>query len=259
MYSRLLTGSARDYFGTKENGQCVVSIQQVYLRSVPSLPTIKRVATLLAEHHPHVALPVSADPFELVLWEQVAYLATDDVRSLAFTALKERVGLSPERVQAAPLSILKAIARIGGSIAVSERAERMERSAKMATSLAGLNSLTLEEARKRLAKFPMIGAPGADRILLFTGRSGTFALDSNGLRVLLRIGFGKEGKSYAVSYRAVMDAIFPGLPERSGERISLYQRLRQHGLLLCKRSRPQCEQCSLRPHCRHGRSDAQAA
>jgi endonuclease III len=128
----------------------------------------------------------------------------------------------------------------------------MKKSAVMASSLAELNKLPLEEARKRLAKFPMIGMPGADRILLFTGTFDTFALESNGLRVLLRIGFGKEGKSYAASYRSAMEAVVPQLPERSAERIALHQRLRQHGLLLCKRSRPLCEQCSLRPHCRHG-------
>jgi endonuclease-3 len=219
---------------------------------MPGLPTLEQVAALLAEHHPHAVVPVSTDPFELVLWEQVAYLATDDVRSLAFNSLRERVGLSPEKIRGATARTLQTVARIGGSIAVFERAERMKKSAALAPGLMGLTKLPLNEARKRLAEFPMIGAPGADRILLFTGAFNTFALDSNGLRMLLRIGFGKEAENYAASYRSVMDAIARQLPERSEERIALHQRLRQHGLLLCKRSHPLCEQCSLRPHCRHG-------
>jgi hypothetical protein len=53
------------------------------------------------------------------------------------------------------------------------------------------------EARRALQKFPGIGAPGADKILLFTKTHALPALDSNGLRVLVRLGLAKEAKSYS--------------------------------------------------------------
>ncbi len=219
---------------------------------VASLPTLDLVSELLAEHCPKPRPPVSRDPFELVLWEQVAYLAKDEVRQRAFNELRERVGLTPQRIATAPLKTLRTITRMGGSIAAEQRAERMKKSAEFASDLTGLGKLSLTEARKRLEKFPMIGTPAADKILLFAGLFPVFALESNGLRVLLRIGFGTEGTDYARSYRSVMEAIATHLPDGPDERIALHERLRQHGLLLCKRSRPLCEQCSLRPHCRHG-------
>lgn len=213
-----------------------------------------RSAELLAEQYPMVMSPVSKKPFELVLWEQVAYLARDDRRLKAFIALKDRVGLQPEQITGAATRALQAIARIGGSIAVKERADRMRTSARSAAILTGLGSLSFEEARKRLAQFPMIGGPAADRILMLTGLFNTFALESNGMRVLLRIGYGKEGANYDASYRSVMKAITGHLPPMNPERVALHQRLRQHGLELCKRTKPQCGACPLLPYCRYDRS-----
>ena len=39
------------------------------------------------------------------------------------------------------------------------------------------------------------------------------ALDSNGLRVLCRVGFAEEQKNYSATYRLVQDAIHEQLPE----------------------------------------------
>jgi hypothetical protein len=44
----------------------------------------------------------------------------------------------------------------------------------------------LAQARKALARFRAIGEPGAEKILLLTRSHPVLALDSNGLRVLLR-------------------------------------------------------------------------
>ena len=73
-----------------------------------------------------------------------------------------------------------------------------------------------------------------------------------GLRVLLRVGVAKEGKDYSASYRAVMDAMEHELPSTRNERIALHERLRQHGLNVCKRTKPRCETCSVRSYCAFG-------
>ncbi len=60
--------------------------------------------------------------------------------------------------------------------------------------------------RKRCKKFPRIGEPGAEKILLFSQSYPVLALESNGLRVLLRLGFGEERKNYSVSYKLAQAA-----------------------------------------------------
>ena len=62
---------------------------------------------------PHAA---GRNPLVLVLWEMVAYLATDDIRAKAFQALKDEVGLAPAALLKAPLPGLTAICRIAGSV-----------------------------------------------------------------------------------------------------------------------------------------------
>jgi endonuclease-3 len=59
--------------------------------------------------------------------------------------------------------------------------------------------LPLPKAKKALQKFPGIGEPGAEKILLFTRTHPLMALESNGLRVLVRLGFGAEHKNYATT------------------------------------------------------------
>src|SRR5207249_2069819 len=71
--------------------------------------------------------------------------------------------------------------------------------------------LPFPKAKKALQKFPGIGEPGAEKILLFTRSYPVLPLESNGLRVLLRLGFGGEKESYATTYRLVQKAIEEGL------------------------------------------------
>ena len=61
----------------------------------------------------------------------------------------------------------------------------------------------LPEAQKALKKFPTIGDPSADKILLFTKTAPVAAIPSNCVHVLPRLGFGEEKKNYAASYRSV--------------------------------------------------------
>ena len=57
----------------------------------------------------------------------------------------------------------------------------------------------LPHAKKALKRFPSIGDPGAEKILLFTRSYPVMALDSNGLRVLCRVGFAEEQKNYSAT------------------------------------------------------------
>jgi endonuclease-3 len=95
----------------------------------------------------------------------------------------------------------------------------------------------------------MIGEPGAEKILLFAHAHPLLAPDSNGLRVLLRLGYGKEGRNYPQSYRSVREATLPELRQDCDWLISLHELLRLHGRMLCRRSSPRCGECPLAQIC----------
>ena len=122
-----------------------------------------RLLKELERHYGAQTGPPCAGPFEMILWEIVAYLADDVRRGVAFAALKERVGLSPERILAAPIERLIEITRLGGSIAVEERAERLQAAARLVRDefggdLTGVLRLPAPKAKKQLMRFPMIGS-----------------------------------------------------------------------------------------------------
>src|SRR5260370_30311806 len=77
------------------------------------------------------------------------------------------------------------------------------------------------------------------------------ALDSNGLRVLCRVGFAEEQKNYSATSRLVQDVIREQLPAGCDSLIRAHQLLRQHGQELCKRSKPLCAECPLSDSCNY--------
>ena len=103
--------------------------------------------------------------------------------------------------------------------------------------LAPILDKPLAEAKKDLRKFPAIGEPAAEKILLFNRRHALLALESNGLRVLVRLGYAPEHRNYATMYKDVQRALAPQLPTSCDALIRAYQLLRQHGQELCKRNR----------------------
>src|SRR5262249_30237026 len=150
------------------------------------------------------------------------------------------------------------IAKLGG-MRPGDRVEKLTRIATIAATefsgnLAAACRQPVAKARKALTRFPSIGEPSADRILLFSRSHRLFPLESNGLRVLLRLGFGREQKNYSASYRSVQDAIAGGLAQDWEWLIEAHQLLRRHGQVLCKRTRPVCSSCALLDECEFGRA-----
>jgi endonuclease-3 len=198
------------------------------------------------------AEPVLADPFQLIIWENIAYLVDDNRREQAFKTLKKEIGLKPTDILAAPMEQLIEILKLGG-VHPELRAQRLKESAQIVLTdfegdLDTTLKLPLQKAIKALQKFPAIGEPGAEKILLFTKTYPVLALESNGLRVCLRLGFGEEKKNYSASYKSVHEA----LASEGGDcefLISAHQLLRHHGKKICKRSNPKCDECPLTKTC----------
>jgi endonuclease-3 len=198
------------------------------------------------------------DAYQLLLWEQVAYLADDAKRNEAYRLLGESIGTKPMEILGATDSALRAVTRRGGAIAVAQRADRLRAVARRVWdvwngSLRSAVRLPFPKARRELARYPSIGEPGAERILLLSGAYAVLGLDSNALRVLLRLGYGREFPQWAKTYKAVQAAAEDELPRTIASRRSAYLLLRHHGQELCRRSAPRCLQCPLRPDCPTGR------
>ena len=216
--------------------------------------SLRSVVTTLRRHYGKPSRPISRDPFHLVLWEQVGYLVPDAHRRRAFSALRTVVGLHPTAIVAAPASKLETIAHLGGSIAVRARASRLRESAELVLgrwdgNLRAALRLPTPQARRALAQFPMIGEPGADKILVIAGKSWLLPLDSNGLRVLGRLGLTPEAKDYRTTYRRAQESLAAALPKDRDWLVSAYGLLRLHGQKLCRRTAPACSLCPFRVPC----------
>jgi len=219
----------------------------------PAITFSKLIDKLQQHYGPPAPLP-SNDPLELIIWENIAYLASDNRRAEAFATLKQTIGTRPEQILAAQHSALAAIGKAG--ILPDVSAEKLLTIAKIAyeefeSDLRATLKKPLPQAKKALKRFPSIGDPGAEKILLFTRSHPVMALDSNGLRVLCRVGFAEEQKNYSATYRLVQNAIHEQLPRECDSLIRAHQLLREHGQELCKRSKPRCAECPLSDRCNY--------
>ena len=157
----------------------------------------------------------------MILWENVAYLVDDGRRAAAFRQLRDQVGFEPESILAARPETLLQVTSIG--IVPEHQAEKLRTAASLALDAAGemdggldsVSRMGMPKAKRLLKRFPGIGDPGAERILLFSGSYPFLTLDSNGLRVLLRFGFGEESSNYSTSYRSVQKQLKEAAGSRS--------------------------------------------
>ncbi len=186
-----------------------------------------------------VGRPRITDPFEMILLENAAYLVDDARRGETMERLRAEIGVAPEEIAGHSVGEIAAVIA-GGGMKPEHRAEKVLECARIA--------LAEGVTEKTLRKFPSIGEPYADRILLFNAKKVTLAPDSNALRVLFRLGYGEESKSYSASYRSAVKATNGELPDAIfAQRAHIA--LRRHGQEVCKRSAPRCEVCPLRRLC----------
>jgi endonuclease-3 len=207
----------------------------------------------LREYYGQPEPPKITDPLGMILLENVAYLVSDERRELAFNTLREKIGLTPPEILTAHEETLLEVARLGG-MRPAARVEKLRRIAQIALQnfdgdLDKVLKQPPAQAKKSLKKFPGIGDPGAEKILLFSKTYPILALDSNGLRALLRLGYGEERKSYSSTYRSAQEAVENGLKKAFDWLIAAHQLLRRHGQQLCKTNAPLCPSCPVKSYC----------
>ncbi len=214
-------------------------------------PDLLEAVARLEASHGTPSPPAARDPFAAVVWENAAYLVDDERRRRVFERLREAVGITPETLLAMPEDELARLIAEGGMLP-AHRAAKVQKAAAIAAEI-GVEELRRQAAAgtgaRLLRRFPGIGEPGADRLMLLVGGKRTLAPDSNALRVLVRLGFGEESDGYTAQYRSTARAVEQQLPEDFDWLLRAHQLLRRHGQEVCKRSAPRCEVCPLTRLC----------
>ena len=236
----------------------------------PVKPNLLEVLDLLENLYGPQRLAGPTDPYEMIVYVNSGYPAADLPCSRGFEALKREVGLKPENILEAPKTKLTKLMRLGG-IVPELRAEKLKETARMAKNefgkdlLATLKRWMLEEkkqpgkgirgAKSVLQKFPVIGEPGAEKILLFSKLAPVAAVPSACVSVAIRL-WGGTGKNYAADYRVAREILSAGLDETFEARQRAYLLLKKHGQEICKRSTPKCEICPLTRQCAYFQAKA---
>jgi endonuclease-3 len=233
-----------------------------------SRPVLVQVLDRLEKQYGTQEAAGPSEPYEMILFVNCGYPATDASCTKGYEALAHEVGTKPEKILAAPKSKLTKCMRLGG-IVPELRAERLRTIATLVNEEFGgdlkwsLEKLMQEgkeepgkdirRAKKALKEFPVIGEPGADKILLFTGLSPVAAVPSACVGVPQRILIGEEDKNYSAGYRAAQEAMAEELPEKFEARQRAYLLLKRHGQEICKRTKPKCEICPISQMCAYFR------
>jgi endonuclease-3 len=211
------------------------------------MPGFKKLIARLKRHYGETNLPPARGPFELVMWENACYLLPDERRAEVFDGLRTQVGLTASAILQANDETLLALAKRGG-MRPETRVFRWREIARITVSQFGADLDRIleepyEKAKRALKQFPTIGDPGAEKILMFCGVGPKLALESNGLRVLNRVGYGRVQKNYGATYRSVQEALQNELPHNPADLARAHLLLREHGRTLCKTNAPLCRAC----------------
>lgn len=211
------------------------------------------------------------DPYEMILFVNCGYPATDASCAKGFDALKREVGLKPNEILATSKPKLAKLMWLGG-IVPEVRASRLKEIARgvkdeFGGNLKAILKKSLQEekrqpgkgiraAKKVLQQFPVIGEPSAEKILLFSQLLPVAAVPSAAVDVPIRLWFGEPGKNYATDYSKARNLLEAGLAQNFEARQRAYLLLKKHGQEICKRSKPKCERCPLTAQCNYFQAKA---
>ena len=204
------------------------------------------------------------DPFLFLIWWHCGYPPGDERCGRGWDALTAAVGVTPVALAAARSATLTRALRAGGLVPELRAARVRTIARRVQAEFAGDLRAALARAgevaaRKLLREFPGIGAPGADRILLFAALAPVAAVPSSCPYVPVRIQSGREGPKYTATYAQARELLEAQLPATLGARSRAYLLLQRHGRQLCKTKSPQCGACPISGTCAYFASAKRAA
>jgi endonuclease III len=202
------------------------------------------------------------DPYEFLVWWQCGYPPSEERCRSGWQSLTEKLGgVSASELLSARKTTLVGALRAGGMIP-EVRATRLAAIARRVCDeygdelKAALARLPVAQARAALKKFPGIGDPGADRIVLFGNLATVAAVPSASPYVIVRLQSGPESADYRATYRQSQNVLEKELPQSFPALTRAYLLLQQHGQQLCKRTRPRCGECPVASSCAYFRRRA---
>lgn len=198
-----------------------------------------------------------SDPYEFLVWWHCGYPASEERCSKGWESLASGIGIKPDELLSAKITRLVLALKAGGMVPDLRAARLREIAKRTQDEFAGdlrsaLARLDPVQSRKALKSFPGIGNPGADRIMLFGRLAPAAAVPSSSPHVLMRVQTGREFEKYTDNY-ASAQRLLETLPVRFETRIRAYLLLNRHAQQLCKRTNPNCGQCSLAGSCAFAR------
>ena len=194
------------------------------------------------------------DPFSFLVWWHCGYPPSEERCTKGWDALNQEIGVGAEQLLAARPQKLARVLTAGGIVA-QIRATRLKAIARVVRDeFAGdlrsaLSSVSLREARAVLKRFPGIGNPGADRILLFAEIAPVPAVPSSCPHVPVRIESGREPGKYDATYAQAQRLLEAQIPGTCRALSRAYLLLQVHGRQLCKRTNPKCSLCPVAKSC----------
>ena len=151
------------------------------------------------------------------MWWHCGYPPGEARCEQGWQALRREIAVEPQVLRAARPARLARVLAAGGLVP-QLRAERLREVATRVLEdfagdlAAGLARLPPAQAHAALRKFPGIGPPGADRMVLFAGLAPLAAVPSSCPYVLPRILSGRVADGYRASYSQAQRAIEAGIP-----------------------------------------------
>ena len=238
------------------------------------MPKLAEILDSLEKRYGAQKLAGPNNPYEMIVFVNCGYPATDLSCTKGYEPLKAEVGTTPDQILKALSAKIAKLTKDAGMFP-ELRAERLKLIARITNENFGgdLNwavermmkdKNTPQERRERrvksaLKEFPVIGEPTADKIMLFAGLAPVAAVPSAQTGVPQRIFFGTEDKNYGKGYRAAQEFMTAELPQDFAARQRAYLLLKKHGQEICKRTKPKCDICPVSAAClyfQEGRSKA---
>jgi endonuclease III len=218
------------------------------------VPRLNRILDELESFHGRQTARWPTDPYAFLVWWHCGYPASEERCARGWESLNSQLGISPEKLLAAPSSRLARVLRPGGMIPELRAARLQQIARRVHEQLGGdlraaLSQLPLAKTRALLKSFPGIADPGADRILLFGEIVPLAAVPSSAPQVLVRIESGRPRKTYNENYRDAQRTLEEQTPDEFSARTRAYLLLQRHGQQVCKRTSPRCSACPIATSC----------
>jgi endonuclease III len=211
-------------------------------------PSRRRVAGIrdrLRTMYGRPTAPPHGRPLDELILTVLSQSTNDRNRDVAFARLRDRFA-AWDAVREAPVEEVEEAIRPGGISKVkSERIQQILRAIAQRgdDDLAGLQSMSVDEARAALVALPGVGFKTAACVLLFSFGMRDVPVDTHVSRVGARLRILRPGAGFDELHDQML-AVTP-----RGQELELHVNLLRHGRRLCHARVPDCPRCALRRMC----------